>query len=263
MNVKNVVKVMNFHSLLKVDKARKDAEKYFEVERELREMIASITNNRNYILDKRVLKVDGNKPVLNIYVGSDMGFCGGYNYNVNTAAKVDDKSEKVVIGKKVWKSLDNVKISIPKSEYQANPKLVSDFINTAILKRSYSEVNVLYNNYVNISDIRWVKKRLFPLDLGSREFRSTYKEDFVCESDLDDLLAKMVATYIDYEVQILVKNSLASENIMRQNSTTDSLKKIDELEEKKHYAEYKQKMQKNSQRTIENVVKLKSSKGGF
>lgn len=263
MNVKNVVKVMNFHSLLKVDKARKDAEKYFEVEKELREMIASITNNRNYILDKRVLKVDSYKPVLNIYVGSDMGFCAGYNYNVNTAAKTDDKSEKIVIGKKIWKSLDNVKIRMPKSEYQANPKLVSDFITTSVLKRSYSEVNVLYNNYVNISDIRWVKKRLFPLDLDSKEFMSSYKEDFVCESDLDDLLAKMVATYIDYEVQILVKNSLASENIMRQNSTTDSLKKIDELEEKKHYSEYKQRMQKNSQRTIENVVKLKSSRGDF
>lgn len=261
MNVKNVVKVMNFHSLLKVDKARKDAEKYFEVEKVLREMIASITNNRNYILDKRVLKADDYKPILNIYIGSDMGFCGGYNYNVNTAARADDSSEKIIIGKKVWKTMDNVKIHISKSEYQQSPKIVSDFINTAIVKRQYSQINVLYNNYKNISDIVWIKKRLFPLDLDEEKITTEYKEDFVCESDLDDLLSNMVATYIDYMVQIIVKNSLASENIMRQNSTTESLKKIDELEEKKHYADYKKKMQRVSEKTIENVVKLKSSGG--
>ena len=31
MRIKNVVKVMNFHSLLKVDKARREAEKYRNV----------------------------------------------------------------------------------------------------------------------------------------------------------------------------------------------------------------------------------------
>ena len=33
--IKNVVKVMNFHSLLRVDKARKEAEKYKNVVKKL------------------------------------------------------------------------------------------------------------------------------------------------------------------------------------------------------------------------------------
>lgn len=35
MKIKNVVKVMNFHSLLKVDNARKTAEKYFGYEKRI------------------------------------------------------------------------------------------------------------------------------------------------------------------------------------------------------------------------------------
>ena len=35
MRIRNVVKVMNFHSLLRVDSARRNAEKYFEYEKEL------------------------------------------------------------------------------------------------------------------------------------------------------------------------------------------------------------------------------------
>ena len=88
MKVKNVVKVMNFHSLLRVDKARKDAEKYFEVEKQLRNMIDSITNNRNIILDKNILRNTSGRPVLNIYIGSDLGFVVHTTMFVTTKLKM-------------------------------------------------------------------------------------------------------------------------------------------------------------------------------
>ena len=40
-NIKNVVKVMNFHSLLRVDKAKKKADKFRELETEIEEFIKS------------------------------------------------------------------------------------------------------------------------------------------------------------------------------------------------------------------------------
>lgn len=260
MNVRNVVKVMNFHSLLRVDKARKDAEKYFVVEKQLRLMIASITNNRNYVLDKKVLTADNSKPVLNIYIGSDLGFCGGYNFTANDAAKKDDNSDKIMIGKKLWKSMNNIKLQINKNDYLADRSPVTGFIYNAIVKRDYSEINIRYNEYLNSSTIKWETKRLYPLDFNDEEFKSLkFNDDFVCESDIDDLLVNMISTYVDYEVLITIKNSLASENIMRQNSTTESLKKIDELDEVKSYKVYKEKKAKISEKTIENFVKLRHS----
>ena len=47
MSVRNVVKVMNFHALLRVNDARKKVEKAFNYERELKYVIATIVNNTN------------------------------------------------------------------------------------------------------------------------------------------------------------------------------------------------------------------------
>ena len=46
-NIKNIVQVMNFHSLIRVDKAKREANKYFGVEDEINRLLYSITNNKN------------------------------------------------------------------------------------------------------------------------------------------------------------------------------------------------------------------------
>ena len=53
MKTKIIVKVMNFHSLIRVDSARKKAEKYLLLEKEASNIIDMIVNNRNFILDKK------------------------------------------------------------------------------------------------------------------------------------------------------------------------------------------------------------------
>ena len=68
MRIKSVVKVMNFHSLLRVDSSRKKAEKYFAYEKELTDFVDNILNNRNLIMDKKLLKLNKNKRPLNIYI---------------------------------------------------------------------------------------------------------------------------------------------------------------------------------------------------
>ena len=68
MRIKSVVKVMNFHSLLRVDSYRKKAEKYFAYEKELTDFVDNILNNRNLIMDKKLLKLNKNKRPLNIYI---------------------------------------------------------------------------------------------------------------------------------------------------------------------------------------------------
>ena len=82
MKLKNVVKVMNFHSLLRVDKSRKAAKKYAYLDSTVAEMIDNIVNNRNIMLDYKFFRVDEKKPVLNIYLGGDLGFCANLNSNI-------------------------------------------------------------------------------------------------------------------------------------------------------------------------------------
>ena len=255
MKTKSVVKVMNFHSLLRVDKAKKEAEKYFFVEKELREMIDSITNNRNIILDQQIMQMNTDGSVLNVYIGSDLGFCGTYNYVVTNEIK-NDNADKIIIGKKVKSNDNKVKLYCTKQEYTEHPELVSDYIKESINKGAYSEINVLYNNYKNASTIEWTKRRVFPFDLNTEE-SSKYTDDFISESDMATLVANMVSAYVDFEIQIVVKNSFASENIMRQSSTNDSLKKIDEIEEEEAKVERKIRKNKSFKKVLDSYINQK------
>ena len=53
-NIKNVVKVMNFHSLLRVDKAKKNADKFRELQTEIEDVVSIILNNQNLNLDHKI-----------------------------------------------------------------------------------------------------------------------------------------------------------------------------------------------------------------
>ena len=75
MNVKAVVKVMNFHALLRVEASGRQAVKYNTMEEELSAMMSILQNNQNLRLDKRIHLPDMSLPVLRIYLGSDLGFC--------------------------------------------------------------------------------------------------------------------------------------------------------------------------------------------
>ena len=141
----------------------------------------------------------------------------------------------------------------------ADPKPLTEIIQESIKKGNHSEINVLYNNYENLSNINWIKKRIFPFEFDS-DSNNSYTEDYVSETDVRDLVIDMICTYVDYELRITVKNSFASENVMRQNSTNESLKKIDEIEEQHAQAERKQKSIIASAKNVERYVKRRSRK---
>ena len=77
--IKNVVKVMNFQALLRMDKALKKGDKYRDVGKEITDILSKIMYNRNLMLDKQILEPDSDKPELNIYIANDYGFCGNFN----------------------------------------------------------------------------------------------------------------------------------------------------------------------------------------
>ena len=264
MRIKSVVKVMNFHSLLRVDSSRRNAEKYFRYEQGLTDFTDNILNNRNLILDKKALKRNKNGKPLNIYIGNDLGFCGNFNSNVNEKARGDTESDKIIIGKKIMRDKKNVLLSITKEEYMDNVKKIEDILYDSIKNSKHNEVNVIYNHYYNISKIELLKKRILPLEehekSESAEKQDLYKEDFVVEGDINNILIKIIVLYLSYEIRIAKENSFASENIMRQTITRESLKKIDEMETETARVERKIKNIKSFKKVIENYSKLRSLK---
>jgi F0F1-type ATP synthase gamma subunit len=260
MRIKTIVKVMNFHSLLHVDAARRISERYIRMESEVSKIIDLIVNNRNFILDKLSLKVDDTKPELNVYIGSDYAFCGNMNTVINAAIAEDGEAEKIIIGKKLRRDASGTLMTLTRDGFDAEYGKIEAALADALTNQRHSVISVVYNHYYYSGRIGFRRKKVFPIVLAG-EAENFYTEDFTVEGNAEELLLALCAAYVGYEMKIAATNSFASENIMRQNATTESLKKIDEREEEERLLEMKAKKQKSFRRVLDSYVK-KSFYGG-
>lgn len=257
MKIKNVVKVMNFHSLLRVDSSRRNAEKYFGYEQSVREFIDKILYNKNLILDKKMIKMNDSGKELNIYIANDLGFCGSFNSNINEVLRQSTEDDKIIIGKKIAKNkkYENIIFSMSKEEYFDKIKELNKFLTSSVENKVYKTVNLIYNHYYNVSKIERVKEQIFPFE--KIEKNEKYNEDFVIEGDINKILINVIALYLSYEIKVAVENSYASENLMRQMITKESLKKIDEIEEQQRIKNIKLRKMKNLKKQLDIVNKSK------
>lgn len=261
MNVEAVVKVMNFHALLRVESSGRQAMMYSTMEEELSAMMEIIQSNRNLRLDKLIKLPDENLPVLRIYMGSDLGFCGSVNTSVSSVLAKDTAAEKIVVGRKLRRPKE-VSLSLSLEEYQKNFGKVREYLERAVRKRPWSAVELVYNHYYNVSNVSQVVKRIYPIQFETDAEMANQWDDFEIEGDVEKLLEEMTISCLVYEVRIAAASAYASENIMRQNATTESLKKLDEMEGEARRVARKEKNQASFRKTIDSFVKQKSLSEG-
>jgi H(+)-transporting two-sector ATPase len=253
MKIKNVVKVMNFQALLRMDKALKEADKYRDVGKEITDILSRIMYNKNLILDKKTLEPDKNKPKLNIYIANDYGFCGNFNSSISRQVRKDKESYKIIIGKKINYSDDLVVLKIDKEDFFKRFLEIERIIDDALLKQSVSEINVYYNHFYSLTSFEFVKIQLFPV-----EFKGEYYEgeDFVMETDVKDVLGSLMTFYICYELKMCESISYAAENVLRSQITSSALDKIKEKEEEMKHEEMKKRKEKSVLKSVENFKKI-------
>jgi F0F1-type ATP synthase gamma subunit len=254
-NIENIVKVMNFHALLRVDKSKKFAEKYFEFEKELNKVICEIYFNRNLTLDKRILFEKHDGDVINIYVGNDLGFCGNFNSLVISALKKDKTAKKIVIGRKMNYVDDNTLFVIEKENFNEEFPKIQELMFNYINERRLKEVNIIYNHYYNTNDIRFETKKLFPVELEKPEGLNL-EVDFAAETSINKILSSLLSYFICYEIKICEANSRASENIMREKITHEAKQKIKTRNEEKAKVVRKEKKYKNFKKQLGNYRKV-------
>lgn len=259
MNVKNIVKVMNFHSLLRVDKSRKSAKKYAYLGDTVADMIDNIVNNRNIALDFKMLRVDETKPELNIYLGGDMGFCANLNSNIIRAlwSEEHENADKIIVGRKIHprREEEHLLLSIGRDEFTEDFEKVFSYVREAFTKRSYSKINLIYNHYYSSSEVDFICKQLYPLPQHLVSDK-TYNEDFSYEGEIEPLLTNLIVLYLKYELIVASEVSNAALNITRQNTTNESLKKIDEREEYNTMVSRRKNREKEFGKVLDNYTKL-------
>lgn len=253
MKIKNVVKVMNFQALLRMDKALKEADKYRDVGKEITDILSRIMYNKNLILDKKILIPDPNKPKLNIYIANDYGFCGNFNSSISRQIKKDIDAYKIIIGKKINYSDDKTILKIAKEDFIKRFLEIERCIDESITSGNYSEINVYYNHFYSLTSFEFVKIQLFPV-----EFKGEYYEgeDFVMETDVSHVLGSLMTFYICYELKMCESISYAAENVLRSQITSSALDKIKEKEEEMKHEEMKLRKEKSVLKSVENFKKI-------
>ena len=181
MRIKNVVKVMNFHSLLRVDASKRQAESYRNVGEEITKIIKSIVYNKNLVLDKKVILSDPKMARLNIYIANDYGFCGNFNSQIARQIKEDINDYKIIIGKKIIYTDDKTILKINKDDFYKEFNKIEKTVDDAIRNSTYSEINLYYNHYNSSTSFEFRKLTLFPIDFDG-EYDE--KNDFVIETDI-------------------------------------------------------------------------------
>lgn len=230
MSVKNVVKVMNFHSLIRVNAARRKVTEAYAYENELKTIISTIVNNRIFKEENLSIKMASGKKELNVYIGSDLGFCASFNADIISILKEDDpKNDKIIIGKKINVVNDNVLLFMNKEDFPNEYDKIFEIVLDGVLHKKYSSLNVIYIHYNNLNNQVVMKKKILPLEIDNSGI--DVENDFSSEGDLLFIIWNLVSLYVTTEIKIAEAWSWASENVKRQAFTNESLKKIDEREE--------------------------------
>lgn len=252
-SIKNVVKVMNFHSLLRVDKARKRAENYLQVGNEITTILSEILYNKNLVLDKQALIPDKDMPILDIYIANDYGYCGDFNSSVRRAILKNPNNDKIIIGKKIVYKDSKTVLKIEKDDFNNRFLEIQHYIEKSLIDMSYSEINLYYNHYYSSTTFGFKKVKVFPI-----EFTGEYYDgnDFVAETDLQKMLKSLVSFYICYQLKMCECISEAAENLNRNQITRMALDRIEEQEVEERNAMLRKRNEKACFENVENFKKV-------
>ena len=252
-SIKNVVKVMNFHSLLRVDKARKKAEKFLSVGNEITKILSEILYNKNLVLDKQILVPDSNKPILDIYVANDYGYCGDFNSSVRREILKRIDNYKIIIGKKIIYKDEKTILKIEKDLFNEEFSKIQHYIEKSLLDMSYREINIYYNHYNTSTSFEFRKINVFPVEFHGEYYEGT---DFTSETDLKKVIKSLLSFYICYQLKMCECISEAAENLNRNQITKLALDKIEEIEEAERNAILREKKEIACFKNVENYKKI-------
>ena len=252
-SIKNVVKVMNFHSLLRVDKAKKKAEKYLNVGNEITKILTEILYNKNLVLDKMALVPDSKKPILDIYIANDFGYCGDFNSSVRKAILNNEDNYKIIIGTKIIYKDDKTVLKMEKDLFNEDFIKLQHYIDKALIDMAYREINIYYNHYNTSTDFEFKKVNVFPITFEGEYYKGV---DFTAETDLQKMLKSLVSFYICYQLKMCECISEAAENLNRNQITSMALDKIEEKELEERNAEARKRNEEACFKNVENYKKI-------
>jgi len=245
-SIQKVTKAMKMVAAAKMRRAQENMEN-------ARPYTSKLNNMLNYLIpeiDRSILpelesRVEINKKLF-VVITADRGMAGAFNSNVIKVAQksIDkfgkDKSTLICIGKK---SLSHFKIRnyniIGKyidfwtelgfqHAMKMGEEIISHFIDGKV-----DEVQVIYNEFINIGKQEVQLDKFLPLTYESQDETTSILQDRIYEPSKESVIKEMVPKFLNTQIWQYLLESFASEQAARmlamENSTTNARDMIKDL----------------------------------
>ena len=239
--VSNVKKITNAMQLVSAIKMKKAQQKAFEG-KPYRQLLSFIIQKVAASLIEKSYSplLSKTNPLaqkdLVIFITSNKGLCGGFNFNIFRflVKEVDFKKvDFITVGKKgalFVKKMGGVVIADFSSPYEEDK--VSAIFKTAInpfLKGEYANVFLVYNRFLSTVHFEPVKKIIFPIKFEKEEFKvaedKEVKKEYIIEPSPEKIIDSALRNMIEVEIYGALIESEAAEHsarMMAMKNATDS-----------------------------------------
>jgi len=239
--VSNVKKITNAMQLVSAIKMKKAQQKAFEG-KPYRQLLSFIIQKVAASLIEKSYSplLSKTNPLaqkdLVIFITSNKGLCGGFNFNIFRflVKEVDFKKvDFITVGKKgalFVKKMGGVVIADFSSPYEEDK--VSAIFKTALnpfLKGEYANVFLVYNRFLSTVHFEPVKKIIFPIKFEKEEFKvaedKEVKKEYIIEPSPEKIIDSALRNMIEVEIYGALIESEAAEHsarMMAMKNATDS-----------------------------------------
>lgn len=238
-STKKLTKAMSLVSTSKLKKTRKSLEKsnsYFKWYTEVMEEVINTLPK-----DNKYLKINNksNKKLI-VVVSSNMGMCGGYNFNVvNKLQEITkDKNysyEMLVIGDRGKALIKRYKFNTIEEDIKCSddPSMneAAEVFNYVFKKFNVGEVKevvLLYTRFKNQLIKEAIEKVMLPISY-SNDGKEIKKSEFDIEGNKEEIIETLTSSFCKAMIYNSMINSKASEHSFRMETMNSATKNAEEL----------------------------------
>ena len=246
-NTRKITKTMKMVSASKLrrsQEARANAKSYAEHITELTSRISSSASLSSHPLIKGNPQMQ--KALILVFT-SDRGLCGAFNLNalrqviiwINQNKQNYKKIELSFCGKRgftYFKKLENIRTFYEnvtgKPKFSDGEKIGDDIIQ-GYLKEEYSEVYLVYNQFISPLVQKTTFEKLLPLDpksLTTNKIES--KREYIYEPSAEELIDFLIPQFIFFKIYFSLLENSAGEHGARMSAMDNATKNASELIDK-------------------------------
>lgn len=236
-NVKKITNAMEMVAAVKMKKAQQIALEGQPYRQILEEIIAQIATP-SFVSFSSFFKIPKNEKELIIFISSNKGLCGAFNFNLfRFALKTLDfkKSDFIVLGKKggIFLSKMGGKIIADFSEqlpFIDNVSPIFSLIKKSFLLENYGKVYLFYNRFYSTFSQKPTKEILLPLSrLTIEEKKEEKKVEFLIEPSPIKVLEALIEDYLKFKIRSAILESEAGEYSSRMMAMKNATENAEEL----------------------------------